>query len=175
VDATERRRGFHNLVATSSSGMLRVSARILGDVGDAEDVVQEAFSRVWQAMETGELVEIGHAKTYLYRAVTNAAIDALRRRKRRAIWTRFFGEDEPEPEGHETPADVLVGLGELQVLLAELPDEQRVALVLKDVEGWSSAEIAEARGCSEGAVEQRLVRARATLRQRLELEGEGTP
>jgi RNA polymerase sigma-70 factor (ECF subfamily) len=173
VDATERRRGFQDLVATSSSGMLRVSARILGDVGDAEDAVQEAFSRVWRAMESGELAQMAHAKTYLYRAVTNAAIDGLRRRKRRAIWTRLFGEDEPEPEGHEAPADVLVALGELRVLLEDLPDEQRAALVLKDVEGWSSAEIAEARGCSEGAVEQRLVRARATLRARL--DGEGTP
>ncbi len=154
--------------------MLRLSARILGDVGESEDAVQEAFSRVWGAMESGALVDVDHARTYLYRAVTNAALDALRRRRRRTFWTRLFRDDEPEPQiaGQDTPPDVATALRELASLLAELPDEQRVALVLKDVEGWTSTEIAAARGCSEGAIEQRLVRARATLRSRMEGEDE---
>jgi RNA polymerase sigma-70 factor, ECF subfamily len=152
--------------------MLRLSARILGDVGDAEDAVQEAFARVSHAMESGEIKEPEHAATYLYRAVTNAALDALRRRKRRAVWSLLFGDDEPETESHDVPPDVVVALGELGSFLAALPDEQRVALVLKEVEGWTSAEIAVARGCTEGAVEQRLVRARATLRERMEGKGE---
>jgi RNA polymerase sigma-70 factor (ECF subfamily) len=147
--------------------MVRLAARILGDVGEAEDAVQEAFARVFAAIEAGDLLEEAHASTYLYRSVTNAALDSLRRRRRRAAWTRFFGDDEPETAGHEVAPDVAAALGELATLLAALPDEQRVAIVLKEVEGWTSAEIAAARGCTEGAVEQRLLRARATLRDQM--------
>jgi RNA polymerase sigma-70 factor (ECF subfamily) len=173
VDAHERRRWFRELVAESSTGMLRVAARILGHVGDAEDAVQDAFSRVWEVVESGALVEPEHARTYLYRAVTNSALDALRRRKHRGFWTRLLGDDTPEPPDAGASPDVLAALGELGALLEALPDEQRVALVLKDVEGWTSAEIAQARGCSEGAVEQRLLRARGTLREKLERGGGG--
>ena len=63
------------------------------------------------------------------------------------------------PEAHLA----LVELGEW---LEVLPAEQRAVVVLKSVEGFSSKETAEILGCSEGAVEQRLVRARATLRAR---------
>jgi RNA polymerase sigma-70 factor (ECF subfamily) len=55
-------------------------------------------------------------------------------------------------------------LRELSSFLSRLPDEQRSALVLRAMEGLSNREIAEILGCSEGAVEQRLVRARAALR-----------
>ena len=59
-----------------------------------------------------------------------------------------------------------LALRELDRWLGELPAEQRTVLVLRFVEGLTSAEVAEILGCSEGAVEQRLVRARASLRQR---------
>lgn len=172
MDAHERRKGFRTLVDTTSSPMLRLSARILGDVGEAEDAVQEAYSRVWRALASGELVDEAFTKTYLYRAVTNAALDILRRRKRRAVWTRLFGDDAPDAEGHLAAPDVTVALGELARLLEGLPDEQRIAFVLKDLEGWTSAEVATARGCTEGAVEQRVLRARATLRARMAGENE---
>ena len=153
------------------SAMVRLAARILGDVGDAEDAVQEAFARVYGALDAGTLVADAHMGTYLYRAVTNAALDALRQKRRRGFWTRLFGADEEEPEGREVSPEVTAALGELSAFVLALPDEQRMAIVLKDVEGWSSGEIAAARGCSEGAIEQRLLRARATLRAQLKPEG----
>jgi RNA polymerase sigma-70 factor (ECF subfamily) len=66
----------------------------------------------------------------------------------------------------ESTAEGRLALTELSGWLGDLPSDQQAALVLKAVEGRESAEIAEILGCSEGAVEQRLVRARATLRQR---------
>lgn len=63
-------------------------------------------------------------------------------------------------------AEAKLALSELSEWLGELPREQQAALVLKSVEGFSSAEAAEILECSEGAVEQRLVRARATLREK---------
>jgi RNA polymerase sigma-70 factor (ECF subfamily) len=63
-------------------------------------------------------------------------------------------------------AEARLALAELADLLEALPEDQRVAIVLKSVEGLSTPEIARILDCSEGAVEQRLVRARATLRAR---------
>jgi RNA polymerase sigma-70 factor (ECF subfamily) len=92
----------------------------------------------------------------------NAALDARRKRKRDAsepLDDAAIGE-------RGSTAEEVVALRELAAWLDELPDDQRTALLLKSVEGMSSAEVAEVLGCSEGAVEQRLVRARATLRER---------
>jgi RNA polymerase sigma-70 factor (ECF subfamily) len=63
-------------------------------------------------------------------------------------------------------AEARMALLELDDWLSELPAEQRLALILKSVEGLTSSEIAEVMNSSEGAVEQRLVRARAALRKR---------
>jgi len=63
-------------------------------------------------------------------------------------------------------AEARIALTELADWLEALPSEQHAAIVLKCVEGLSSAEVATTLGCSEGAVEQRLVRARAALRRR---------
>jgi RNA polymerase sigma-70 factor (ECF subfamily) len=78
------------------------------------------------------------------------------------------GIDEMIDPGWEgaTSAEARLALTELADWLKDLPPDQHAVLVLKAVEGRSSAEVAEILGCSEGAVEQRLVRARATLRQR---------
>jgi RNA polymerase sigma-70 factor (ECF subfamily) len=66
--------------------------------------------------------------------------------------------------GQDGSAETAVALRELSDMLEKLPEEQRAAILLK-ADGMSSAEIGEVLGCTEGAVEQRLVRARATLRQ----------
>jgi RNA polymerase sigma-70 factor (ECF subfamily) len=73
---------------------------------------------------------------------------------------------EPALDGAAS-AEAHLALVELSELCADLPDEQRVALVLKAVEGFTSRETAEILEISEGAVEQRLVRARAALRERI--------
>jgi RNA polymerase sigma-70 factor (ECF subfamily) len=97
---------------------------------------------------------------WLYRIVTNGAIDARRRRQRRPVaeWT----DDAAAPARLEHQQAVR----ELVAWLDDLPAVQRAALVLSAFEGLSQREIAEIQGCSEGAVEQRLVRARAALRAR---------
>ena len=61
-----------------------------------------------------------------------------------------------------------VALGELERMLDQLPEDQRAALVLRELEGMSNAEVAEVLETTEGAIEQRLIRARATLRRRFD-------
>ncbi len=109
----------------------------------------------------GQFDRRSSVKTWLYRIATNTSLDALRSRKsRQAVLDVAVGE-----AGVEN-AEARLALSELAGWLSVLPDEQRVAIILSAVEGLSSAEIGEVLGCSEGAVEQRLVRARATLRRK---------
>jgi RNA polymerase sigma-70 factor (ECF subfamily) len=74
-------------------------------------------------------------------------------------------QEEPTGSGLES-AEARVALSEIADWLGELPPEQRAALTLTALEGLSATEVAEILGISEGAVEQRLVRARTTLRER---------
>jgi RNA polymerase sigma-70 factor (ECF subfamily) len=139
---------------------------MLGNVADAEDVVQEAYVKAYRSLQDGEFDRRAKVETWLYRIVVNATIDAKRKRVRRGTTVEVDDEtNAPHVEGDPT-AESRLALKELADWLGDLPPEQQAALILKAVEGRESAEIAEILGCSEGAVEQRLVRARAELRKR---------
>jgi RNA polymerase sigma-70 factor (ECF subfamily) len=153
---------FREIVEATSDRMFRLSARMMGSLADAEDVVQEAFVKAYQALSSGRFDRRSKVDTWLYRVVTNAAIDALRTRKRRR--TQSDEAIEPDFDGVAS-AEARVALVEIEQMLGALPPDQRAAVALKALEGLTSAEVATVLECSEGAVEQRLVRARATLRQ----------
>jgi RNA polymerase sigma-70 factor (ECF subfamily) len=157
---------FQELVSATSTRLVRLSARMLGNLADAEDVVQEAYVKAYRSLLDGQFDRRAKVETWLFRIVVNAAIDARRKRVRRGP-TVEVDEDTavPTQEG-PSAAESRLALTELADWLGELPPEQQAALILKAVEGRESTEIAAILGCSEGAVEQRLVRARAALRQR---------
>ncbi|HEY6079093.1 MAG TPA: sigma-70 family RNA polymerase sigma factor [Polyangiaceae bacterium] len=155
---------FQRIVDATSARLVRLGARMLGNVVDAEDVVQEAYVKAYRALVTGEFDGRANVATWLYRIVTNQAIDAMRGRARRPKPTDTADETSSELAS----AEQKLALAELADWMDELPPDQRATLVLKAVEGMTSPEIAEILQCSEGAVEQRLVRARAALRKRSE-------
>jgi RNA polymerase sigma-70 factor (ECF subfamily) len=155
---------FQRIVDATSARLVRLGARMLGSVVDAEDVVQEAYVKAYKALTTGEFDGRSNVSTWLYRIVTNQAIDAMRGRARRPKPT----DTADDSTSDLASAEEKLALAELADWMDELPADQRAALVLKAVEGMTSPEIAEVLQCSEGAVEQRLVRARAALRKRSE-------
>jgi RNA polymerase sigma-70 factor, ECF subfamily len=157
------RAAFQQIVDATSQKLVRLGARIMGNQADAEDVVQEAYVKAYRALTAGEFDRRSSTSTWLYRIVVNGAIDAKRSRTRRAE-----SSDEQVDPGWDGAAfaEARLGLAELTEWLAALPPDQRAALVLQTMEGLNNTEIAQVLGVSEGAVEQRLVRARATLRQR---------
>ncbi len=173
---------FSRVVEATSARLYRLAARMVGDVGEAEDVLQDAYVRAFDALRSGRFDGRSSPETWLYRVVTNAALDAMRARKRRRWWGLGGGKrqaaapEEGEAEMTDaaeqvSSADRLAAreaLRELSAWMADLPDEQRTALILKELEGLPTSEVATIMGSSVGAVEQRLVRARATLRRRSE-------
>jgi RNA polymerase sigma-70 factor (ECF subfamily) len=155
---------FQRIVEATSTRLVRLAARMLGSIVDAEDVVQEAYVKAYRALTTGDFDGRANVSTWLYRIVTNQAIDAMRGRARRPKPT----DTADDSISDRASAEQQLALSELSDWMSELPADQRAALVLKAVEGMTSPEIAEVLECSEGAVEQRLVRARAALRKRSE-------
>ncbi len=169
AEAVERVRSgdaaaFKLIVDATSARLVRLGARMLGSVVEAEDVVQEAYVKAYRALTTGEFDGRANVSTWLYRVVTNQAIDSMRGRARRPRPT----DTADESTSDLASAEQKLALAELSDWMSDLPPDQRAALVLKAVEGMTSPEIAEILQCSEGAVEQRLVRARAALRKRSE-------
>ncbi|HKO51847.1 MAG TPA: RNA polymerase sigma factor [Polyangiaceae bacterium] len=159
------RSAFQQIVDATSQKLVQLGARIMGNQADAEDVVQEAYVKAYRALTAGEFDRRSSTNTWLYRIVVNGAIDAKRSRKRRAE-----ASDERVDPGWDgaARAEARLALAELDDWLRALPPDQRAALVLQSMEGLNNTEIAQVMGVSEGAVEQRLVRARASLRQKRE-------
>ncbi len=156
---------FQDVVEATSARLLRLGARMMGTVADAEDVVQEAYVKAYRSLISGQFDRRAKVETWLYRIVVNTALDAKRAGTRRPKTGEALAE--PGWDG-ALSAEAHVALRELGELIDGLPGDQQAALVLKVVEGRSSAEVGEILGCSEGAVEQKLVRARTALRQRRE-------
>jgi RNA polymerase sigma-70 factor (TIGR02960 family) len=154
--------------------------RMLGSFDEAEDLVQETFLQAWRGRDG---FDGGPGlRAWLYRIATNACLDALRRRSRRARWLRSFAEvswlqpypdrllDEIAPSDDE-PEAVLVARETIELtflaVIQLLPPRQRAILLLRDVMGWSAAETASLVDTSVAAANSALQRARATLRERL--------
>ncbi|APR85002.1 RNA polymerase sigma-70 factor [Minicystis rosea] len=156
---------FRVIVDHTRAPLYRLAARLSGDLGEAEDALQEAYVDAYRALREGRWDGRSKVETWLYRIVTNAGIDALRRRRE----TTGREPREPRFDGL-VAAEARVALRELDAMLADLAPQDRAALVLVAVEGLSAKAAAEALGCSEGAIEQRLVRARAALRVKQERE-----
>jgi RNA polymerase sigma-70 factor, ECF subfamily len=161
------RAAFEAIVRSTEKPLLRAAARVLGNREEALDVLQDAYLRAFDALLDGSFDGRARVSSWLYRVVMNAALDALRARRRRP--TLPMPDSERETRGTEgNGAEARVALAELAKMLDLLPEEQRAALVLRELEGLSNAEVAEVLETTEGAIEQRLIRARATLRRRFD-------
>jgi len=170
-------RAFAELVKRYRKKVYSVAIRILGNHLDADEVVQEAFVRVYHRRES--LESVGYFSSFLLKIATNYAIDLLRKRKGHSA----VGEDTSTLPGEiqldlsrrvSTPSDDYENkrlMEEISRALEQLPSRQRVTAILHDVEGYTKAEIAQVFGCPEATVRSNLHIARTKLpkilRQRL--------
>jgi RNA polymerase sigma-70 factor (ECF subfamily) len=154
---------FPSIVAATQDRLVRLSARLLGSVAEAEDVVQEAYLKAYRSLLARGFDGRSTVSTWLHRIVINVAIDAKRAARRSPSVSS--GEGQRAGVDGVASGEARVALRELAAWLGALPEEQHLVVTLKAIEDLSSAEIAEILKCSEGAVEQRLVRARAALRK----------
>jgi RNA polymerase sigma-70 factor (ECF subfamily) len=160
-------RAFRTLIEPYRVALEVHCYRMLGSLHDAEDVLQETLLRAWSRLERFERRASIH--TWLYRIATNACLDELERRPRRAEPMQPFPdariEAATEPLFDPAARYALREGMELALLTAiqQLPGRQRATLILRDVLGWSSPEVAELLDSTVAAVNSALQRARATI------------
>lgn len=155
---------FRLLVGRHTQRSLRLAHRMTGNASDAEEVVQEAFLRLWSKADTWQRGR-GKFTTWFFRIVVNLCLD---RRRRPGFLPLEAAGDPPDPSRgavakvYEDEVGRAVARG-----LADLPERQRAALVLCYYEELSNQEAATALSVSVSALEALLVRARRTLKTRL--------
>ena len=159
---------FGELVRRHRDRLWAVAVRTLGDREEAADALQDALLSAFRAGRGAAYRGDAAPTTWLHRIVVNACLDRVRRRAARPA--------DPLPE-HDVPArgdavgSRLTGI-DVEAALRTLPIEQRSALVLVDMYGWSVEDAAQVLDCPSGTVKSRCARGRARL---LPLLREGNP
>ena len=181
---TAARRGdiqaFSKLILAHQTLAYNVAYRTLHDADEAADATQQAFISAFRSLSQ---FRGGSFRAWLLRIVTNACYDQLRRKKRRpAIALEDMAVDPDHTllltDETESPEERMMrqDLGRaIQIGLDELPADQRLTVVLSDIQGLSYDEIAQVTGVSLGTVKSRLSRGRARLRKYLQREKELLP
>src|SRR5712691_12349717 len=141
-------RAFEQLARDVERPLYRHAVRMVGQA-DAEDVVQDALLAAWRSLTSFEGTSF---RAWIFRIATNRALDRLRSRRRRPELPLDPPSDESEESGWAEPAapgpDLVQIAGDREALhlveeaVASLPEEQRAALLLRDIEGFAYEEIA---------------------------------
>jgi RNA polymerase sigma-70 factor (ECF subfamily) len=158
------REAFGELFRRHRDQLWSVAIRTIGDPEEAADAVQDAMMRAYRAADgfRGDAA-VG---TWLHRIVVNICLDRLRRRSRQVVALPL---DEERVAGEHAAVDPVDPIAArelrltLRAALATLPEDQRVAIVLVDMEGYSVDEASRLLGVPTGTVKSRCARARAKL------------
>jgi len=160
-DAARRRERFDQTVAIYHQDMFRYAAWLSRDTAIAEDVVQEALLRAWKSLDS--LRDEASARQWLLTIVRRENARYFERKRLETV----------DIDGLSGPQEALLAagddteLGDMRQAIYELEDDYREPLVLQVLMGYSTNEIAEQLGLTQGAVLTRLHRARARLRDRM--------
>ena len=164
------REAFGLLVTRYARTVRAVCLSRLGHHRDLEDVVQESFLRAYHGLS--RLKDSDRFGNYLHRIARNLSVDRLRRVDRNAV---SLDEVDLQPHVLRTPDEREERLGKLRQMVGRLPECLREAVLMFYFEKMSYARMAEVLGVTEAAVNQRLSRARRSLRMSLGVGAEQTP
>ncbi|MFO7306485.1 MAG: RNA polymerase sigma factor RpoE [Gammaproteobacteria bacterium] len=165
---------FNVLVLKYQHRVLKLVSRFVSDPTEAEDVTQEAFLKAYRALPSFRGDSAFY--TWLYRIAINTAKNALVAHQRRPV---DFDLDLQDPEQFdrqtklkeaETPEGVLLTdeiRDTVEQAIQQLPDDLRTAIILRELEGLSYEEIAQAMDCPVGTVRSRIFRAREAIDKKL--------
>lgn len=159
---------FEELIAPFEQRIYQIALRVMGHPEDALDQAQETMLRVYQNLS--KFKGNSSLSTWIFRVTTNVCLDELRRRKNKQATSLNQLTDAgftpvDDSEGPEEAAVRQFTGKTLQEALNALPDEQRAAVVLRDIEGYSYDEIAQMQGANLNTVKSRIARARLALRK----------
>ncbi|HEY6392462.1 MAG TPA: RNA polymerase sigma factor [Bryobacteraceae bacterium] len=154
---------FDQIMRLHQKQVLMTALRILGNMEDAQDAAQETFLRLYKSLN--RLPDVLEMKGWLYRVTVNICNDVHRQRGRRKTEPLTGPEPvsshaDPEKAWNEVEREQLV-----EIALKTLPEKERAAVVLRDVQGLSTREVAEILGSSEVTVRSQISVARGKLKR----------
>ena len=175
-------RAFDDLVLACQSRMFNLAYRMLNNYDDAAELTQDIFVKVYKSI--GKFSGRSKFSTWLYALALNTGRNRIRRNRRISRFEAFSMDDSPSGEddergyqatatdrGPDSNASANETMTLVQMSIAELPGDFRAVAVMRDMQGMSYEEIAEAVGCSLGTVKSRISRARGMVRARLQQAG----
>ncbi len=157
---------FTEIVRRHRDRLWAVALKTTGDPEDAADALQDALISAYR--RASQFRGDSQVTTWLHRIVVNACLDRMRRRTTRPTVPLPVEEETgiplPDPEDRIARRELQIDIASA---LAELPEDQREAVALVDIEGWSVEQAALMLGCPAGTVKSRCSRGRAKLAKRL--------
>jgi len=159
------RDAFGDLVLRYERRLTRVIMRFVSDLELAKDLAQESFLRAYERLD--QFDPSRRFGPWLFRIGVNLTLDYLRKRKRRGRWTLFSdagGERSPDPAVPD-PRRALDVSQEVRAVLEQIPDKYRSVLILRDLEGFSTSEIAAILNRKEATIRWRLAEARSRFQK----------
>lgn len=151
------RREYNSCVDLHADGVYRFVLKNLGNTEESKDIVQDVFAKLWEKAET---VNFEKAKSYIFSAAYRTMLDHIKKHK--PLSTETVSYFEPQHDAQYSDVQEI-----LEELLKLLPEKQRMAITLRDYEGYSYTEIAEIMAVSESQVKVNIFRARKFLKNRI--------
>jgi len=164
-EASDDLAAFERIMARSERRVLRVALRLLNNRQDAQDAAQEVFLRLYKHLGRLDLDDPRGCEPWLFRVTVNVCRDLARKRGHSVALEDTDSEDAPS-----VPSDAQHGMERaqqrqlIQRALGCLGEKERAALVLRDVEGLSTREVAAILGSSEATVRSQISTARLKVR-----------
>ncbi|MBN2175879.1 MAG: sigma-70 family RNA polymerase sigma factor [Bacteroidales bacterium] len=151
-------REYNQCVEDHADGVYRFILKNLKDEENARDIVQEAFTKMW---EKARDITSEKAKSYLFTAAYHTMIDFIRKQKNKESYRDFYQAEKSYETSYSDLKEVL------DEALAKLPDVQRSVVLLRDYEGYSYNEIGEIMNLNESQVKVYIYRARIAMKNYL--------
>jgi len=154
-----------NLVLPFKDKLYRLALRIMGNVHEAEDIIQEVLIKIWKKRE--QFVELDNKEAWSMTVTRNLCIDKIRAKKMRTsdITEHFDIKDKTMTPSQQTISDDR--MGQILELIDALPERQKTVVQLRDIEGYSYKEISTITGLKLDQVKVYLHRARISLRAQI--------
>lgn len=156
---------FRELVQRYERRVFRVVNRFITDPDTVADLLQEIFLRAWERLAQFDTSR--RFGPWLFRMAINLTYDHLRRVRRRIRWSLFSDSSRdhvPDPEVRDPRVELDLSQ-EVQLVLAEVPEAYRTVLILRDLEGFCTADVAAVTDRSEATIRWRLAEARRMFRE----------
>ena len=157
---------FQKEILPIKNKLFRFSFNMINDAAIAEDVVQEVFIKLWK--KRADIDQINNIEAWCMRVTRNLSIDKMRSKHRRTEGFKegFDMRDEaPSPYQKTAGSDIF---SKIKNLMKKLPEKQRMVMELRDIEGFSYQEVADALEISLDQVKVNIYRARLFMRKELE-------